>query len=74
MFDIGRLDGDNVVDNPSQFGVQFNNDDTLNKRITASSYWMNIDTIMGHNSAVHFHGQMPHRSSTCDKIVEILQL
>lgn len=77
VFDLKSADGDNVVNNQSQLGLQFDDDkDTseLVKGIDADRLWINIDTFLGHNTAFHFHGQNQKRVETVEKVLDYLNL
>lgn len=76
IFELKSSNGDNVVNNQSQFGLKFDghkDSSSLLKRIPCNGYWMNIDTFMGHTPASHFHGENQHRVETIAKIGSILQ-
>lgn len=72
IFTFTDSGGDNVVNCQSQYGITYK-DFSTDKHIEAERYTMLIDTIFGHNSANHYHGEMPHRGEAVDTVIENLQ-
>ncbi len=80
--DMNISNGDNVVDISSQLGIKFKEDETnedldneAEKIIQADFYWINLDTIGGHNSLpnCNFHSENQKRTETTETVIKCLE-
>lgn len=68
---LNNSSGDNVVNVRSQFGVK-NEDNDIVEHVYFKKTSMIVDTVPGHTSIHHFHGQMQKNALTMNKVVEYL--
>lgn len=74
-FDLLTMqDGDNVVNNQSQFGIKYSKRGERIELVPSVKQALMIDTFPWHNLMSSLHSQTPHRKETIDKVIEYLAL